>query len=275
MAQALAQGLLGPMLVGSWMIVVLVVLEFVWTVRYYRQSSILDGLAFRVLVAVTVLLDVAGLFGTQANVYLFCVLHWGDVNSLSLQYWPVPFCFITGMVTVALVQGFFIYRYIKLSKNIIVGTVLGLLGFMALGSGLATAILCVTWDTVEARLLIEIPIKMWLSLDVGTNILISLALIFELYSKRTGLKSTETIVRRFARLTIQSAAIPAACAISALVSYLVLTETNISAIFLWLHPRAYLLSMLYMLNIRRKIREDIRTDAPAYTIGGTHALMSV
>ena len=79
---------------STWAITGLVVLEFVWAVRYYRYASSQDRLLLRVLVAATLIIDLAGLIGAQANVYLvwliysrgpfiylpsfkYCVSHWG------------------------------------------------------------------------------------------------------------------------------------------------------------------------------------------------------
>lgn len=263
---------LGVTLIGTWATMALVVVELMWAVQYFRYIAKQDRIFFRLVVAAAVIIDFTGLLGSLADVYLYCVSHWGDLDFLQRQVWPVPYCFITGIVVNFIVQLFLIWRYRRLSKNWVVALVLILLVLLALGSGFSTAILSVVWHTVDQRLKLLVPLKLWLSSDLCTSMLISFALIYEFYGRRTGTKASETIVRRFTVVTLQSGIVPALCALSALIAFETAPATNISAIFLWFHPRAYLLSMLYTLIVREKIREDMKGGAGNPTTGGSMLL---
>jgi len=216
---------------------------------------------------VTLFLDIGGLAVVLADVYLYTVVHWGDASELLKRHWLSILVYVTGNPTTFLVQGVFIYRYLRLSKNTIVAIVLGLLSFLTMCAGLTTGVLSITWTAPEQRPLLRLPLEVWLSMDIATNLLISLALISEFYNNRAGLKSTDGIVQRFIKLTFLWATLPTACAIVALVGYLEAQSTTTSAIFIWFHPRAYLLSMLFMLNVRKQIGEDNQTNVPTDTIG--------
>lgn len=56
----------------SWAATALFTLELTWAFQYYHQASKQDGLYFRLLVAATILIDLAGLLGAQAEVYMVC-----------------------------------------------------------------------------------------------------------------------------------------------------------------------------------------------------------
>ena len=74
-----------------------------------------------------------------------------------------------------------------------------------LGSGFSVVILSLRWSDIEQRLLLEVPYKLWLILDVVsssfiiylhqnfsmfTDTCISLAFIYKVYVERDGLKTT-------------------------------------------------------------------------------------
>ena len=70
----------------------LVALELFWAVKYYQSAAFQDGVYFRALVAVTLVIDFANFIGLVAEVYLvrslqsirllirlqLCVSHWGE-----------------------------------------------------------------------------------------------------------------------------------------------------------------------------------------------------
>ncbi|KIK56838.1 hypothetical protein GYMLUDRAFT_173632, partial [Collybiopsis luxurians FD-317 M1] len=104
------------LLIGTWVCSALysVILRETW---YYFKNYSRDSLCLKLLIAVIVLCDTVALAATYTTVYLYAVTHWGELNYITRQYWPLYMLAISSGISAALVQSFLMARYYLLTRN--------------------------------------------------------------------------------------------------------------------------------------------------------------
>ncbi|KIK61861.1 hypothetical protein GYMLUDRAFT_243031 [Collybiopsis luxurians FD-317 M1] len=247
--------LLGTILLGTWVCSMLYaeVLRDTW---FYFKNFPKDSLFLKALVAATVLCDSVSLAADYADVYLNMVSHWGDQTFIVKQYWPVTLYLCTTGITAALVQGFLAIRYYTLTRNWIFVLVTFALIACALATSEATATTFALHPDYSDRYRGRIPVIMWMTTTAVADIVISVALILQLYSMKTSFSNTESAIKRLIRQTIQTGTASSAIAICVLVSFLVNNSSNIETMFAFILGRVYVLTLLSNVNMRKSTNKD-------------------
>ncbi|KIK52156.1 hypothetical protein GYMLUDRAFT_233573 [Collybiopsis luxurians FD-317 M1] len=243
--------LLGTLLLGTWASSMLyaVILKETWS--YFNNFS-RDGFGLKLLVAVTVLCDTVALAGSYATVYLYTISHWGDLSYLTKQYWPVVLFAASTGVSSALVQGFLIVRYYSLSHDwLCTIVVLVLIGF-ALATCEASAVIFALFPDYTERYKSRVTVIAWLSSSTATDIIISLALIWQLYNMKTSFSGTKSLIRRLITQTIQTGSASSIVAVCTLIAFLKNENSNVEAMLAFVLGKVYVITLLANINMRKQ-----------------------
>eukprot|EP00914_Ancora_sagittata_P022183 GHVO01044102.1.p1 GENE.GHVO01044102.1~~GHVO01044102.1.p1 ORF type:complete len:220 (-),score=21.91 GHVO01044102.1:141-800(-) len=102
-------------------------------------------------------------------------------------------------------------------------------------------------DRVRGR----IPVIIWMTTTAVADLGISFALIWQLYTMKSSFSSTESVIKRLIRQTIQTGSASSAVAICVLVSFLVNNASNIETMFAFVLGRVYVLTLFSNVNMRK------------------------
>ncbi|KAL0573691.1 hypothetical protein V5O48_008262 [Marasmius crinis-equi] len=260
---------IGSVLIATWVCSMLEMLIVSDTVYYYTHYP-KDSFMLKLFIGIVVAVDFGSLIAGYGQVYLLGVTYWGQEIVLQEQFWPIPVALVTTGLTAFLVQSFLIYRvqvlyvYLPVSvltcinpdasygrtKNWLVPAVLavGAIGSLtaAVASGATFAIYRPYADRYKGR----IQVLAWLSTTTATDIAITLALIIRFIGMKTTFKQTETVIHRLIRTSMQTGATTCILAVIVLITYVVNNASNVEAAFTFILGRAYVLTLLYNVNLR-------------------------
>ncbi|KAJ6528947.1 hypothetical protein B0H19DRAFT_1385104 [Mycena capillaripes] len=208
--------ILGPLLLGTWANSALYIVEAIQVAYYYRHFKH-DNWMLKMLVASAVVLDSVSMIANYASVYLYTILHWGDLATKN--------------------------KFITLTLFLFITVETG--GIFA--SGLSIAI----YPGFKDREKIFIPATIWLITEAVADVSIALALVWEFRKVKSSFKETRSLVNRLAAQTIQTGTAGATIALAALVAYLVNNESNVCAGIAYPLGRVYCITMLANLNRRK------------------------
>ncbi|KAJ7052907.1 hypothetical protein C8F01DRAFT_1375693 [Mycena amicta] len=239
----------GALLIGTWVNSLLYSVELIQVIYYFRSFPN-DDWRVKVLVLTTWLIDTVAAVGNYAGVYLYTITHAGDELYLSVQNWTVPLLvFATGLVAV-LVQLFLVVRYWRFTKNIFVTLFLLVLIAAAVGASFTTGVILCRFPAYVDRAKLTIPATAWLVAESVADVLIAVALLWELRKVRSTFEETKSMINRLATQTIQTGAASATIAVTALIAYLANKESNVPLGIAYSLGRIYVLTMLSNLNVR-------------------------
>ncbi|KAJ7117971.1 hypothetical protein C8R43DRAFT_98523 [Mycena crocata] len=241
----------GALLIGTWVNSALYAVEIIQAAYYYRHFKN-DSLTLKLVVSAACFIDGVSMIGNYACVYLYTIIHWGDIAYLANQYWPVPlYAFTTGIVA-TIVQIFLVTRYWKLTKNFFITPILLLFIMVALGGAFATSVIVAIHPTYKERAKLEVPVTIWLSSEAATDVSIALALLWEFRKVKSSFQETRSRVNRLVSQTIQTGAVGATIALAVLITYLTNNQSNVPVGIAYCIDRIYILTMLANLNIRKQ-----------------------
>jgi hypothetical protein len=152
-----------------------------------------------------------------------------------------------------IVQFFLIRRYHRLARQQIITWVLSGLSLAALGAATTVSIKISTRDEYDSRNSVFIPVTLWFSLAVATDLSIAMALVYQLQRMKSGFKSSEGLVKRISYVAISSGLVTSSLAILTLLFYWGYMTTNIPAFFGFFMASTNHLTMLYNLNKRNSL----------------------
>ncbi|KAJ7166965.1 hypothetical protein C8R46DRAFT_1272078 [Mycena filopes] len=240
---------IGAMMVGTFANSMLYMLELLQVIKYFRAFP-KDSNALKTIVVLLFILDSTCTFAEWACIYLYGVLHWGDLEYLGYQNLVIPIYIYTSGLIGFIVQNFLISRYYKLTKRKIACACLFLMTLAAL----VGAIWCATELCIfTAYALRNVAVKsaiLWIVSSAATDIAIAAALVLQLNTVKSSFRETRSLIRRLIFHTIQTGSFTTAVAICVLATYLTDTNANICVGFGFMLGRIYTLTMLFNLNNR-------------------------
>lgn len=245
----------GALLIGVIVSTALWGVMAVQTYEYYIDYPN-DRTVLKILVGTVFCLDTLHHTFMCHSAYIYLIKSWQDPTILISIVWTLDSqVFVAGLVGF-IVQGFFIWRIWILSHQNYV-----ICGFIG---ALATAVLVLTtiyWAKgLSVHTFLELPKLMSLSRAVNatacaTDLAISLALSYFLYSERSGMRRTNAIIKQLVVFSAVSGIWNSICTLSSLVSLSVWPETLVFIAFYIILVRLYSNSLLATLNARIRIRE--------------------
>ncbi|KAK7468345.1 hypothetical protein VKT23_002860 [Stygiomarasmius scandens] len=253
----LFDNVIGTLVIATWLSCALWMLEVVGAYTYYgpKGTASKDTIYLRITVAAVITVDTLNLAIACLDTYEFAVSHYGQPSYLMKEHWRATFWLISGQFVGAVVQTFLAYRYIRLSKDWYIGTILMLLILIALGANIASAILTMRWPDYSQRTLLEKPVNVWLVVNVGADVAIASAMVYRLWRGQNGFNlRLDSILYRLIANTIQTGTLTSLFAMGGLVAYLAQPASNVSSLLFWVLNRLYVITLLFTLNLRDSLR---------------------
>ncbi|KAJ7136602.1 hypothetical protein C8R44DRAFT_360156 [Mycena epipterygia] len=241
--------LFGPLLIGvllnTTLYGVLLVQMLMYYQRYKRDQTWLRYLALYLLIAetVNVVFDI-GL------IYEPLIFRYGTAKALEIS--PLllrPDAAVTVAISTP-VQLFVAWRVKKLTKSYFFPFLIALSSLISLGGGLSVTIM-VSLHSAYADFASFHPFVItWLSSTAACDVILSGALIYSLYTRKSGVSTTDRYVDRIISLTVQTGSITAITALLDLFVFLFSPGTTLQ--FIWDFPlsKLYTNALLSTLNAR-------------------------
>ncbi|ESK84453.1 hypothetical protein Moror_6197 [Moniliophthora roreri MCA 2997] len=245
---------LGGLLVGTWVNSYLFMTELIMSYRYFSRYRN-DPIWIKLLVVITLMVDLISTINQYVCVYLYTITHWGDTEYLNSQQWQLPTHLITTGISALIVQNFLIWRFWMLSKNWYISLLLVGTSMSGTAGSLAAAVIIIQHPGYEYRGAVRIPASIWLGLSAVTDVSITAILIYTLRRMKTNLQKTKNLIKRLTTLAIQTGSPGSAVATIALIVYFRDIESNITVGIAFTLGRVYALTMLHNLNSRAYVRQ--------------------
>lgn len=248
---------LGPWLVGmalDWFFLGILTTQFS---NYYSWYGRKDGVGMKIAVGVLALLTTLKSIQAFSIVWIQQINYFTDIQgalALHETAWYHTGNIIMEASISFYVQCYFSYRLYALSKMWWIAAPIMVLYVL----GLASAIV-VTYYI--ASFIIDKQTEHWISVHYAsafvTDLLLSSATAwFLLTNRKHVLPQTASLLNALARLTFQTAALPAICAMINFIFVYTIGRTfnNVVSVFIQALPKLYAISMMWTLNARRAIR---------------------
>ncbi|KAL0563533.1 hypothetical protein V5O48_018533 [Marasmius crinis-equi] len=240
---------IGSVLIATWICSMLEMVVIKDTIYYYTHFQA-DHILLKLFVGLVVIVDFVALVASYGQVYLAGVTFWGNPIVLEQQYWPIPVSLVAIAFTAFFVQSFLIHRVLVLTKNWFVCFPLAIGALLSVIGCTWVAVLYAQHRQYADRYLGKVQVIVWMTATTATDILITVSLIARLYSMKTTFKQTETIIHRLIRNSMQTGATTAFLAVFTLVAFLYNNSSNLEAATAFILSRAYVLTLLYNVNLR-------------------------
>ncbi|KZP05245.1 hypothetical protein FIBSPDRAFT_877751 [Athelia psychrophila] len=249
MAKNVAEIALGPMLIGTLLDILLYGI-MIAQVHTYFATFPKDRKWFKCLVLFLLVADTSNVLFDVIYVYQSLVVHFGDAPYLMTANWvfatdPA----MTGIIASS-VQFFFAWRIKVITDStpatafVGLGALIGLLG--SIGTSIGVGIVPEFTEFVK----FEAVVIVWLVSAVVTDVFIAFALSYYLQKRKTNFSTTDDVVNRIIRLTVQTGAITAVWAAIDLIVFLV-DNTGTHLIFNVPLSKLYSNSLMSSLNSRK------------------------
>jgi len=158
-------------------------------VFYYLQNYQEDRVGMKILVAVVWTLETLHTILSIYFVEFYLIVNFSNEGNLFHVNWGVPVSFIVGFLVAFIVNVYFIWRFWRLSRNMIFSTTLLVLAIARLAIGWMNSVLAIKdalWEDFRAKTFASIVAGYVLS--VLTDALLAVALCWLLRNLRTGVK---------------------------------------------------------------------------------------
>ncbi|KAF8178294.1 hypothetical protein K438DRAFT_1977930 [Mycena galopus ATCC 62051] len=239
--------LIGSMLIGSWLAAMLygltVCKTWEYVASYPKDKQFRKGLLLCCMFSSSL-----SMVGASANVYYSAVTFWVEVEK---QLWGFPLYTMFNSVTGAMVDAFLIRRIYRLS-NILwlpiflaICVVFGFVGAIIISVALAGA-------DYSSRNQAATGVVFFCAGTAGADILIAVALIWQLVTIQTSFISKNSLIHRLVVGAIQTGSTTSTIAIAAAVSYYIDKNSNVPTAFNYLMSPLYMVTLLYNLNLQRR-----------------------
>ncbi|KAJ6480116.1 hypothetical protein DFH09DRAFT_1266308 [Mycena vulgaris] len=210
-----------------------------------------------------------------------CVTNYANPANLAYVGWTIPFTAVATSFTAILTQIFLGHRVYLMTDSkplfVLIGA-LSVLGFLfGCIAGIKSGIineraffwaygldLILTFTRVAKFAPLAPYVTSWLAFQTSADLLITLCLTFTLARSKTGFRTTDSIINRLIRGTIQTGLFASIFALADLFSFLLHRNTNLYAMFAYPIGRIYTNTLLNTLNSRANMKlHDTVVDSDA------------
>ncbi|EGN98316.1 hypothetical protein SERLA73DRAFT_183263 [Serpula lacrymans var. lacrymans S7.3] len=238
----------GPFLIGVILNVALYGIMITQTFLYFTTYK-KDRLWMKFFVSFLFIADTVNAVFDIVYIYDSLVVHFGDDTYLATANWvfgtdPA----MTGIIG-SMVQAFFAWRVYIISRNL--WTTCAILGCAAAGClcSIGTSIgIGIVPQFIEFQKF-QVVVIIWLVCAALGDVLITISLVWHLNTHKTGFSSTDDVINRIVKLTVQTGFITAVWAVVDLVIYLTFS-TGLHLIFNVTLSKLYTNSLMSSLNSR-------------------------
>lgn len=219
---------LGPMLIGTFMNMILYGILIVQTL-FYIQTYKKDTTWIKYLVIYLFIAETINTGCDIAMMYQPLILEFGQPP----MNFPIMFA-SEPVIIVAIstpIQLFFAWRIRKLTKTIILPCFICLLALVSFGGGTWTTVKLVVIKLFSRKPELHEPALIWFISSCIADVLITAVLVFSLSKRKTGFTSTDDAISKIIRMTVQTGLLTSLFAIGDVVFFMTLPHTALN--FLW------------------------------------------
>ncbi|KIK62689.1 hypothetical protein GYMLUDRAFT_41602 [Collybiopsis luxurians FD-317 M1] len=177
-----------------------------------------------------------GQFGTDKPMTLFPVLLAGQPFLETAISAPVQF--------------FYAWRISVIMKSYWVPTLICLASLASVAGAYWTGIEVHNAHSYINKHIVNNPALIWSTCAAGSDVIISVALIWSLIRRKSGIRATDDSINRIIRMTVQTGVITGIFAILDIVLFLTLPNSTLSFTFDFALPKLYSNALLSTLNAR-------------------------
>ncbi|KAI0700382.1 hypothetical protein C8T65DRAFT_831590 [Cerioporus squamosus] len=248
--------LLGPLLVGVLLNSFVYGIVFLHWIQYTlgrnRDSNHLRG-----LVHWCFLLDTAHTGAALWMLWHYAVDNFANYDFLTTTLWPVSATPLFVGAVSAPIQHLFAWRIKQFTHSWWICGVLSALSAASLALGVIAAAEGIMRHDIQSSHKLIPLIDSWLGAAMVCDVLVAVLLYTHLWKSRTGFRSTDTVVGRLMRSSIETTALSALFCILYLTTFTVLPKTTFSVMFAMPLGRIYTGTLLSTLNSRSTLREEL------------------
>ncbi|KAJ7165132.1 hypothetical protein C8R46DRAFT_1098248 [Mycena filopes] len=253
----------------------LLVIELFQLKNYFHNVKVDSWIMQCVVIFAAVVNGIDSLAGYTA-VYLYGVTHWGDEHYLTIQNWPIVVHFVATGVVGALVQGFMLYRFWRMTKHSITVVILSLFSAASFAGSIGTAVRTSVNVYFSERGDATLFVTIWLIAGMIADVGIAASLVWRLHRVKTEDQPAKSLLRRLITSAISTGSSTSLIAIIAVFAYFHEPASNVAISVTFILGRVYSCTMLYLLNNRSKMRGEMADGtmevglATTFNIGGIY-----
>ncbi|KAG2016629.1 hypothetical protein CC2G_009781 [Coprinopsis cinerea AmutBmut pab1-1] len=251
-----AQLNLSFILIGSYINVGIFGLETTMFTNYLRsERAAKDPKHIRLPVLFVYAVDVIGVFGGCALVYVYMFNNWNDASSTSgILEWPFHIIVITSVLSSIAVQCFMVRRYWLFSRIKPITAILLGLSFASFFAAISAIVLFFVFNRLDERRNHIAAVLVTMALAVAADVAISGCLIYKLWHSQIHSRETRSLVKQVTRLSIMAGCAPALNSIAILIPIAIAPTTLVPTGLGLPLGSVYSCTMLYTLNRRESMR---------------------
>ncbi|KAK1233527.1 hypothetical protein PQX77_003338 [Marasmius sp. AFHP31] len=266
----------GPMLIGTFMNLILFGVLMMQTLNYYQAYS-RDSLWIRILVRVPsrrprvvfpymtsssnqvaylFILETVNSAFSMANMYEALIAGFGSQEAVA----KFPMLFLTQPILSVLIafpiQLFFAWRVQIVTGTSWISAIIGLLALTSCAGGIWTGVKVGVIKTFIRKPELHTSALVWFLTSCVADVLITVSLVRSLSQRKTGFTATDSVIDKIIRTTVQTGMITAVCAIGDVVFFMTLEHSALNFIWDLILVKLYANCLLSTLNSRTTRRED-------------------
>ncbi|KZS90086.1 hypothetical protein SISNIDRAFT_488621 [Sistotremastrum niveocremeum HHB9708] len=239
---------LGPMVIGTacslLLCGILITQCYLYFIRYPRDPTWMKAMVGYFLVA-----DFLHTLIETACVYIYTVTLFGDFVNILNTNWVFSLIPVTTVLISSTAQTFFAWRVYKLTESLLLGIVIAVFAFIQLLCGIGVTIAVTLVKSFLDFHKFQALVILWLVLSMVCDFIITGSLTWYLHKNRSGMPSTNDIVTKIIRLTLQTGAITALWATLDLIIFLNFAN-SLHLLFNFPLAKMYTNSLMSTLNAR-------------------------
>lgn len=184
-----------------------------------------------------------------ALVWHYTITKFGDFPATQRSMWLYTIEPVMTVMISTVTQAFYAWRITRLTGWVWVGYSIAGSAIIQMCAGIGGSIGISIVTNFSMFHKFKTTLIIWLGLSAITDIVISAVLAWYLHKHRTGFPTTDHVISRLIRLTIQTGIVTTACAVADLVTYLCLTD-NMHLFFQLVLCKTYTNTLMATLNAR-------------------------
>ncbi|KAI0753719.1 hypothetical protein C8Q74DRAFT_332216 [Fomes fomentarius] len=248
--------LIGPVLVGVLLNCFVYGIVFLHWIQYTLGRN-KDGRRLRALVHWCFLVDTVHSMTALWLLWHYSVNNFTKVSFLATTLWPVSAAPLFVALVSGPIQHLFAWRIKQFTHSWPIFSVLSFLSLSSFVIGIVSAAGGLLRHTVTASHRLIPLIDAWLGISMICDIMLAVLLFMHLWKSKTGFRSTDTVIGRLMRSSIETTVLSAIFCILYLTTFSVLPRTNFHVIFSLPLGRIYTGTLLSTLNSRSTLREEL------------------
>ncbi|KAI0742385.1 hypothetical protein C8Q80DRAFT_1346169 [Daedaleopsis nitida] len=248
--------LLGPVLVAVLLNCFVYGIVFLHWIQYTLGRN-RDGYKLRALVHWCFFVDTVHSATALWVLWRYSVDHFADHAFATMTLWPVSAIPLFVGAVSAPIQHLFAWRIKQFTHSLWLFSLLSFLSVLTFALGIATAAGGLVRHQVTASHKLIPLVDVWLAVSMTCDMLLAGLLYSHLWRSKTGFRSTDTVIGRLMRSSIETTAASAVFCILYLIIFTVLPKTNLYVIFALPLGRIYSGTLLSTLNSRTTLREEL------------------